>query len=1197
MRSLASGIVAIDVPDELAWTTTLEWNNIFSPIELKKHELRAFVAHFPRSGLAFSFKALLYTVQDDQFIAEEKERFQQQDVDLPRHDPLSLAIIGLEEAPRSVLAHCIAAALYLLDRDWLSCSDVATSGLERARRLEADYAVDLSMVKAGLDSSLASALTHLHPPQHHARALRLADAVLSRESESLDPLLCKGYIAQTAGRWEQARSLFASVASATSPSDRALALQRLSVSQTPTREARLEVGWCDVKLARLDEAKVQLLDVIGDLDTASDANTEDQAKAWWRLGSCLWAMGGRHREETSEAFTCFITALKRDSSYAPAFTSLGLYYSTVSQPIDASRASKCFQKAFELDPRESEAARHLAQGYADEEEWDLVYLVAHRTIEGEGGTLALNGQVASQRRHITRNPWAWTALGSTELVRQHFEKAIVAFQVALRSFPDDGSIWMRLGEAYVASGRLNAALKTFEKSQELMSDSEQTWQPQFSIASVQRQQGKFQEALAILQPLCTQKPDQQGIQLALAETRLSLGLHEIREGYTLRGKASLMTAMVEASAVLARDEQMFSAWKVLADGLIHCHSLRLDVDEEVMQEIESSLIPKAERYSVDTSLPSISSVTLDKVFATTAAKTRLLFLAAYLAKLRVLLHHNDEQVAGSAWMDLTVCLHQLSLLYEEEERDEESKESQSQAIGCAKEALKLEPGNAGYWNAMGSLVFESSVKLAQHCYLKAIEGDARNAVPWTSLGFLYLRNDDLSLATECFVKAQTLDPDHVPAWVGQAMVAGKQDNASTCRSLFQHAHAVREGGEMEAAYGYASSLFEALSSGASVPASQLHSAAFALSSYLSQRPDDVSALHLSALFAERLGELEMAIERIERASSKLEEQYERDESPQKARLFAVCMANLGRIRMANGDYEGGKDAFDMCLGLLDTGAEEEDTTLPIGRLVLTIADLKRAQVGAHCGTSIAQQELGEGALDSLRVALDEIGEAEDKEPLRLLLAQMLWTASEKEEAESMVMEALSLHPKSVSALLMLGTMSILNKDDEQLELVQAEMQDIIAYDGSGQVSAFLAFVHLLHGKVGEAMAMLRRGSSCSIGARLQLVKLLLQVAIDARLRKSDAANADTLAAKEEALLLHDHIQRTVSQTGQDWLVSSIRNVAISAALQGAKGEAVEMATRCVSLEPAQLYNWTLLEAIHSMTAQEDLVSPSLTASQ
>ncbi|UZJ52503.1 hypothetical protein CBS101457_001823 [Exobasidium rhododendri] len=1229
--SLASGVVAIDIPDELAWSSTLGWQDVFSPVNLPAHQLRAFVDHFPRSGVSFSFRALLYIIKDEQFMKEEKERFEAQDVDMPLPDPLFLAISGQEEAPQSILAARIAASFYLLDRDWLSCSDVAMIGLELARKEEVEFAVDLGRVKAGLESCLGSALTHLHPPQHHARALRLSDSVLAKVPHDIEALFCKAHIARVAGRWDQARELFSSIVQSTQGhNDLSMTeknLQKLLLTRHPEREARLEMAWCDVNLGRLEQGKEELQHVIDEMDASSDVSKEDQARAWWRLGYCLWRMGGSHREETSQAFTCFITALKHDASYASAFTSLGVYYSEVSQPADLVRANKCFQKAFELDAREDEAARRLAQSYADDNDWDLVYLVARRTIEGEGGSLALTGEVRSQRRHVTRNAWAWTAIGSTELVREDFEKAIVAFQIALRSFPGDGTIWMRLGEAYVASGRLDAGIKTFEKAREILLDTEEAWQPTFSIAIVQKQQGKYLEALALLQDLCVQEPDKIAIKVTCAETRLCLALYYNRRGYTMRGKDCIVTALKEAKEVLAEDNPSLAAWKVIADCLFHYSTLTLDHDDgdqSLVLEMSQDLLRASDRYNVDDGLPSISSVSAQTVLSDVGSKRKALALNVYLNKLRVLLHHNDEQVASSVWMDLTQGLHQLSIQQSDQHDIERAKESKNQAIACAKEALKMEPGNGRYWNALGDLVFESSVKLAQHCYIKAIESDPKDVVSWTNLGFLYLYSDDDTLAKECFIKAQTFDSDYVPAWVGHSLIAKKAKNEKNFLALSKHAYALNEGSNLEASYGFASSLFKASSSSSSngaMTSSQLHSASFALSSYLTHRPLDVSALHLSALFAEQLGELEMAIERVEKASTILEGQYEEDESTEKARLYAVCMVNLGRIRLANGDYEGAKEAFEMGSSLLVADDDDEEgrgedaleakgkeatrATLNISTaLVLTPDDLKRARAGAHCGGGIAQFAAGEEeeAITTLRLVMEE-EEGEDEPPssdsreqLQLLLAQMLWHAGEKEGAESTVLDIITSRPKSVLGLLTLGSICVLNDDQEQLALLEAEMKSILGGEKTSAIEAFLSLSLFAKGEGDRAIKNLQRQvlSRSSIASQLQLTKMSLQVALRCRfhLDHSVAGGEETTEGEEQRALL-ERIQNAKEEAGRllefvqsehdlHYHISSLSCMVIALVLERKKEEAVQMVMRIVSLEPHQLAHWTLLESVQNI---------------
>lgn len=73
---------------------------------------------------------------------------------------------------------------------------------------------------------------------------------------------------------------------------------------------------------------------------------------------------------------------------------------------DHVRADKCFQRAFELDAGEIDAAERLATDFADSGQWDLVEVVARRVLE------------ASRKRVSTRREVSWPhrALGVAELV-------------------------------------------------------------------------------------------------------------------------------------------------------------------------------------------------------------------------------------------------------------------------------------------------------------------------------------------------------------------------------------------------------------------------------------------------------------------------------------------------------------------------------------------------------------------------------------------------------------------------------------------------------------------------------------------------------------------------------------------------------------------------------------------------------------
>jgi superkiller protein 3 len=179
-------------------------------------------------------------------------------------------------------------------------------------------------------------------------------------------------------------------------------------------EAEEESAWCRVQMGEVESGIAALKNVLEVLEAADDQE-KSQARAWWRLGKATW--NDKDPQSLLEAYKCWITSLKRSTSYAPSYTSLGVYYADYAQPPDAARASKCFQKAFELDFREVEAARRLAEGFTEEDEWDLAEIVAKRVIEGEGAIDGDQQSVAINPRHVAMNIWAWKVVGLAALVR------------------------------------------------------------------------------------------------------------------------------------------------------------------------------------------------------------------------------------------------------------------------------------------------------------------------------------------------------------------------------------------------------------------------------------------------------------------------------------------------------------------------------------------------------------------------------------------------------------------------------------------------------------------------------------------------------------------------------------------------------------------------------------------------------------
>ena len=247
------------------------------------------------------------------------------------------------------------------------------------------------------------ALTHLDAPLHHGRASRLLERMLASHPDDLTLLTCRGHITAAAEVWAESFAAF----------DR---VWRLATDPRQVLDAREERAWALLHTGESETAETELQTVI--IERTSSEQAAPLGRAYWRLGRCYWLRGGRWRTDEAYAYGAFTTAARLDPSLAPAFTSLGVFFSEVPVPPDRVQAARCLQRAFELDPTQDEAARLLVSDFAADRQWDLVELIARRVLAGHAGTSGRAiERAAVGSRHARKLAWAWQAVGSAELVR------------------------------------------------------------------------------------------------------------------------------------------------------------------------------------------------------------------------------------------------------------------------------------------------------------------------------------------------------------------------------------------------------------------------------------------------------------------------------------------------------------------------------------------------------------------------------------------------------------------------------------------------------------------------------------------------------------------------------------------------------------------------------------------------------------
>ena len=292
--------------------------------------------------------------------------------------------------------------------------------------------------------------------------------------------------------------------------------------------------------------------------------------------------------------------------------------------------------------------------------------------------------------------------------RGKYASAIEAFQVALRTEPDDALSWLRLGEAYGKAGRHVAAIKALQHAQELQPDN---WMCAYFIGDVKYGMGNFDEAIAAFESILDIRPSETGVLVSLCRAHLANGETEFSAGFHMRAEHSLVECTLVGLRAIQQSYGFRGViWKTVADALYTLSSRSIfDRDKicHILQKV-SALLPMDLEH-----LPFNRSPLRD---GTELTQAHVLELAAAAYSYRISLEASTK--GGSQWFDLGICLHSWVVKSADHETAHETSEK---AIACLTRALQDDPGNDMYWVGLGHAHFSSNAKASQHAYIKALE--------------------------------------------------------------------------------------------------------------------------------------------------------------------------------------------------------------------------------------------------------------------------------------------------------------------------------------------------------------------------------------------------------------------------------------------------------------------------------------------
>ncbi|KAF7714850.1 Uncharacterized protein PECH_000021 [Penicillium ucsense] len=1043
----AQDMVIIKHPFELAWNIVLEWKDIESYSEWDLGVLLEYIEFFPDTGLAKVLKGFLASElspfpqeetdngkpldkSDSHKDAESSETVDSFDADEASHagfaDTLILMTEGLEAAPSSTIAHRIMADLYLFLEEYESAVDVARKGLRNVANFVKLTGWKSQNTMDALNIILANALISYQSPRHHPEARSIFEQILQQKPTSTVCLLGIGLVLKVDQDYQNAADF----------------LSRALERDPSNVKIRGELFWCKALSGDLDTSLDGLQSALDHLNEQQPRNKSFRSELLYRIGYCQWQLDSSiaARKDRNGAYASFLASIKANMNFAPAYTSLGFYYADYKK--DKPRARRCFHKAFELSAAETEAAERLARGFADQKEWDLVEAVAQRVVDSGYAKPA----PGSKRMG---HSWPYAALGTVQINRQQYAKSIVSFQAALRISPEDYHSWVGLAESYHHSGRYIAATKAFEHAQELeltlsKEDQEHIWFARYMMANVKRELGMYDDAIASYESVLAARPNDIGVSIALLQTLTESSWKSLDSGL-FNDAAELACKSIEvAGSLVTVDSNIFNLWKSVGDACSYMTFIKKKIGKfssvDCKSLLESDLDPTA--FDVMTDIDGVGQDWLANQNVEDQSPDSCTFMAILAYKRSLSVSKQDPHAQAVAWYNLGWAEHRA---YRTVQREHGTKSKKPRkflraSMQCFKRAIELEAGNSEFWNSLAVVTTAMSPKVAQHAFVRSLHLNDRSAQVWTNLGALYLLHNDIQLANEAFTRAQSTDPDYAQAWVGQGLLALLYGDAAEARGLFEHAFDIATSSAMLPKRQYTLTLFDHLlgDSSASNEVSQLIQPFFALQQLCSQDPSHLPFMHLSALLAERMGEMADAESSLEVVCSAMEAEFENTESPSSLLKFAQANADIARVLLANQRYEDAAEKAETALTLSgEDDAESFDADV-----------CRKLRLSAHLTAGLAFYflKLMDQAIDMFGQALQE---ADNDPDVVCLLAQVLWAKGGEEErslARQQLFDCVESNPEHVGAVTLLGAIALVDEDRDAIDAVEADLHNIITRD-------------------------------------------------------------------------------------------------------------------------------------------------------
>lgn len=818
----------------------------------------------------------------------------------------------------------------------------------------------------------------------------------------------------------------------------------------------------------------------------------------------LWYDKSSLSNNLQTCYTALLKSAKLDPYSSEPFEYLGRFYTEIQK--DKGKGKRCYQKAFDLDRNNDKAGEALCDLMTElGEEDDAYQLLLSVTSTASAGCCK----------------WAWLRLGLHQVKHDTISAAISSFQSALRADSKDPHVFECLAEAYYKRGSYTAALKAFKVASEL---NPMSLYSLYMIACIKQTLSLLSEARDDYKKILKGSPNYVPALKGLGETYVLLAKHHFSQGFNGRAKLNCQDALQCLTRAVCHRPDLSCLWKLMGDSCTIIHPLPTKNFSFVVPE--NLYRSKDSEHSCELNLQ----------------QTLQLGARCYGRALKLL------PECAQLWHDLGFNLY-LRSLHADDENALGVAEKSAEAL---KKGLSLDSANHQIWNTLGLVYCHSGLNkpsLGQHCFIKSIQAEPENVVAWTNLATLYLNNGNIQLAHEAFKKAQSLDPNYVSCWIGQAMIAetvGDDD----AMDLFRHTTELSP--HVEGSLGYAHWVCTLLQDKAKHSTemyryaihqmSAIPAASDALARYLDLVKNNPCAYNMYGLLMEQQGLYRSAKEAFIRSINLLE--------PSDILLNHIKL-NLARVLCKLGDYSGAVTLYTK-FGELDS-----------------LQDL------CHMGLAFYKSQQYTESYQAYDKALEVSTNDTDSSQIHAALGMVAYKFGDMDGAKSSLFQSSQLQPASRHGLEALCALGLKSRD---VTLTQAVLQELV---GTEMDNSGIYFTVLQYGLLEEnwelAKSFLEKCLHC-FPDKYTLWRLLSRL----QLRHHHGNKPSTAAVcMQAAMSLEPKCQDLMTEVAMGQLLDG-KHVS-----KDTKNNALLSAQRAVLINPGKLGNWcSLVSSVHCQSELE-----------